>query len=1441
MPRSKRQSMLRCVVSALLSAGLAMAFWSTGSLLPHAPLAQQPVPGDRTPLCWFPLRQSSACATSPEQVCESWEPLYGPVGPPEYYNDSRGRPAAECVGWNAQGNQQINVHAQTHCGPYFGGRKETWGGCIREHLPITDCNDPCGPSNGRPGPFPLVGDPVFLATGDLVEEELDFTTSGQSPLTLERRYAYRAGQAHGSFGFGWSSILDAHVVAGSSYTTVYMPGGAQYVYTRNGSTGAYVTSGTRADRLEQVNSSTFRWTSVDGSRFTFANVEGARHRITEVGDASGGIWFIDWQSGTVTDLHGRQLVLQWAQNPAGVLNSVLGRVTAPGGLTVDYAYDFAPVGTTGRLPNARRLRGVTRSAPGQAARTIHYDYEDPSHPYALTAVRNELGVATQNWTWDSSARVTQNFGWNGLATFLFTYDSATTRTVTTPLGRVQTYLFQAGGSIGSLLRVTEAASVNAAASVVLRTWSGSNGWLTSFTDAQNRKTTFVRDAIRGVELSRTEAAQTSDARTVTTAWDPARPLPTQIDEPGRRTAFTYDAAGNVLTRTVTDLTTFTAPYATNGRARTWTYSWLPGGLLNTVDGPLPGSSDTTDYDYDAQGHLRQVTDGVGHVTLVNAVNGRGQPLDVSDSNGVRTTLAYDLDGRPTTVTVDPGPYQSHYQLSYDLVGRLTGLILPGGGSLTYSYDPQGRMTRLQNDRGQRIDYTHNAIGQVTSTQVRDAAGALTTQSTAAYDELGRLIRSIGAAGQTTTVGYNLNGEVVSVADARGELFGTGFDPLGRVISETDPEARTIAYGYDPRDGLIQHTDGRGVVTTRVVDGFGDTVRETSPDRGVRDYLYDAGGRLVRVTDGDGQITDFAYDAAGRRTAATFAGASAENVAWTYDSTVSGNRGIGRLTGVTDQPGGASYVYGAQGRVTAETRTIQGRAYVTAYVYDANGELTAVTYPSGRVATTSRASDGLATGVATRVSAGALPQTVASGIAHQPFGGLSALSWGNGLLHARGYDGNGWLTQLYDGVGGSGAAVLHLAFGRDADGRLQSSVDGTGGNRGTSFAYSDAGRLTSAVGAWGSDAYGYDGAGNRTAFTRTIGSTPVSLVAETEANSNRLIRVTQGGSARRTFAFRSGGDLWRDVRGGATWEYGYNARKRLSSVSINGVEVGRYGYDAFGRRAWREATQGSATFSRHYLFDLDGRLLAEHDGATGAAVREYVWLDDTPLALIGRVAGQPRTLFIHAGQQDEPLAMTDVTGAVVWSAIYEPFGQATVTAAGDAALDLRLPGQELQQETGGLHQNHHRDYDPTLGRYIQSDPLGLDAGQNPYAYVDGDPLNAVDPEGLQAIPVPGPWVVPRPLPQIIPRPPPMRPPLPLTRDGEYEPIPGVPHPDEFPDEGQSRCRIVRQYCRAHCSERSMGGRSDQGMSFFRCLNRCTSSFGCGPDAIITASASSTICR
>lgn len=111
-------------------------------------------------------------------------------------------------------------------------------------------------------------------------------------------------------------------------------------------------------------------------------------------------------------------------------------------------------------------------------------------------------------------------------------------------------------------------------------------------------------------------------------------------------------------------------------------------------------------------------------------------------------------------------------------------------------------------------------------------------------------------------------------------------------------------------------------------------------------------------------------------------------------------------------------------------------------------------------------------------------------------------------------------------------------------------------------------------------------------------------------------------------------------------------------------------------------------------------------------------------------------FYHNDHLGTPQVMTDENANIVWRAEYKPFGGADITVE-TITNNIRFAGQYYDQETG-LHYNYFRDYDPSLGRYLQSDPMGLYDGVNTYAYVGNNPLMYIDPYGL--------WRIGDPLPQ-----------------------------------------------------------------------------------------------
>ena len=375
---------------------------------------------------------------------------------------------------------------------------------------------------------------------------------------------------------------------------------------------------------------------------------------------------------------------------------------------------------------------------------------------------------------------------------------------------------------------------------------------------------------------------------------------------------------------------------------------------------------------------------------------------------------------------------------------------------------------------------------------------------------------------------------------------------------------------------------------------------------------------------------------------------------------------------------------------------------------------------------------LSQSVATAASAGGASTTLASSILFRPFGPLGSLTYGNGLKLSHSFSQNYKLTRMT--ITGAAASTLDLSVASDNAYSTTKITDNAATGRGASFAYTPSGRLQSATGPWGAYAYAWDGAGNLVQRNLTVGGTTTYANEQVSEGSSNTLNGTrdQNGATTRTLYYGAGGNLVNDIRvGGSSYTYVYNHRKRLVAVQVGGAYVGTYGYDATGARVWRQVT-GPSTVDTQYVYDRGGHLLAEHDGSTGAVVKEYVWIDDMPLAVVDYSSGVAKTYYIHTGPVNEPLVMTDVNMNEVWNAYMEPFGMATVFGASSAALDLRLPGQWLTAETGGLNQNGFRDYDPTLGRYIEPDPTGLSAGQNSYAYVDGDPLNKQDPFGLNQL-------------------------------------------------------------------------------------------------------------
>jgi RHS repeat-associated protein len=943
----------------------------------------------------------------------------------------------------------------------------------------------------------------------------------------------------------------------------------------------------------------------------------------------------------------------------------------------------------------------------------------------LTGVVDENGNRFATWTYDNGRHPTSSQHAGGADAFSFANsitDAGGTVTVTNALGKQMVNRFSRSQSKVKLSGVDELASANTPATSISITYDA-NGYVASRTDENGNITLYQNDA-RGLVLSKTEAAGTPQQRLTTFTWLPNFHLPAQIVEPGRTISFTYDTNGNLLSKTETDTTTATVPYSTNGRTRSFSYSYTATGQVASVTGPR---GNTISFGYDASGTLVSVTNALGQVTQVTSHDTSGRPQSMVDANGVTTTLAYDPRGRLTTATT-AGAITT---IAYDAAGNVIRITSPDGSFLAYSYDAAHRLVRVSDAFDERIDYTLDAMGDRTLEQVSTSGGAAVAKTQSrVFDELGRLLQSIGAANQTTHYAYDNDGNLTQLTDPLSNVTGRSFDALNRLIQGAAPLSSTTAYGYDAHDNRTSVTDPRGLVTSYVYDGLDNLIQVTSPDTGTTVYVIDDAGNRVEATDAAGHIVQMSYDALNRLTGKIFPNDPTENITYTYDEAAAGF-GIGRLTSVTDEAGSMAYVYDARGNVVQETRVIDLTSYVTAYAYDLANHVTQITYPSGRIVNYAREAMGRISDVTTQANSAALPVVVASGAAYAPFGPLTSLSYGNGLGLSVTYDQDYRpQSRLVTGT----AVVQDLSYGVDADGDITGITDVLASTRSQTFQYDALQRLTFASGLYGALAYGYDAVGNRT--SQSGGTTNLAETYSYAANSNQLQSVING-TATRSFAYSATGNVASDSRSGTGLSFEYGEDDRPDQVASPVQVLAMYDHDFLGRRVMKDATattkkqhkinkhpkkNAPPSVITHFLYDRSDRLLAEPDAGTGAIGTEHIWLGDMPVAM----TSSGTLYFVHPDHLGTPQKITDATQAIAFDLVLRPFGQAEQQTF-PSLTNLRFPGQYFDAESG-LHQNWFRDYDPSIGRYIQSDPIGLRGGLNTYAYVGGNTIVRADRTG-----------------------------------------------------------------------------------------------------------------
>ncbi|WP_197324815.1 RHS repeat domain-containing protein [Ralstonia solanacearum] len=593
---------------------------------------------------------------------------------------------------------------------------------------------------------------------------------------------------------------------------------------------------------------------------------------------------------------------------------------------------------------------------------------------------------------------------------------------------------------------------------------------------------------------------------------------------------------------------------------------------------------------------------------------------------------------------------------------------------------------------------------------------------------------------TTQYAYDTVGNLTQITDPRGLVTTFSYDALGRRTQVQGPPATpggaapVALFNYDGQDRVRQVTDPRSLVTAYTVDGLGNTTQQQSPDTGTTNATYDVAGNLTRRTDARGKITRYRYDAVNRMTHAVFA--SGTPIAFTYDGGKHPEpNDIGHLTHISDESGQTRWRFNGFGNVVRKTQSTtangETKKQVVAYAYGTSGSSTghviSMTYPSSSVIGYSYDAGGRIAGLTLTTAHGSV--ALLSNIQYQPFGKPAGWTWGNGTAYTRSFDLSGRLTQFPLGAtSGTGATPngLSRTVNYDAASRITAYTHAdTSGSTGSStataanqtFGYDDQGRLISYLPANSSQSYSYDANGNRTGQT-TGGSSYTQTV---DPASNRQTASTGPTPTKNSY------DAAGNQTGDGSTTYSYSDRGRLASVTKNGITTS-YLYNGLEQRVVKSGTNVPSGATR-YVYDEAGHLIGEYD-QSGNAIQETVYLDDTPVATVKNGTAY----YIYADQIDTPRVITDTNNLMVWRWDQtDPFG-ATLpdenpTSLGAFTYNLRFPGQVYDAETG-KHYNVNRDYDPAGGRYIQSDPIGLNGGQwSTYAYVNGEVTRATDPTGL----------------------------------------------------------------------------------------------------------------